>query len=86
MNMYTYIRKYVRIYIQTHIQTEIYIIEAFYTWFQNGIDVPVREYTIGRNVESRDWSFPKWNICYMSIIMYNYLIFLWICTLSDVNM
>ena len=36
MNMYTYIRKYVRIYIQTHIETEIYIIEAFYTWFQNG--------------------------------------------------
>ena len=27
---------------------------------------------IERNVKSRDWPFPKWNICYMSIIMYNY--------------
>ena len=85
MNMYTYIRKYVRLYIQTHIQTEIYIIESV-LYVVPERDVPVREYAIGRNVESRDWPFPKWNICYMSIIMYNYLIFLWICTLSDVNM
>ena len=37
-------------------------------------DVAVREYAIDRNVKSRDWPFPKWNIFYMSIITYNYLI------------
>ena len=39
-------------------------------------DVPVPEYAIDGNVESRDWLFPNWNIYYMSIIMYNYFNFL----------
>ena len=75
MYTYAFTRKYVRLYIQTHIQTEINIfLIVLYVIPER--DVPVREYAIGRNVKSRDWPFPKWNICYMSIIMYNYLIFL----------
>ena len=34
-------------------------------------DVPVREYAIDRNVKSRDWPFPNWNIIYN---VYNYFI------------
>ena len=61
MNMYAFRRKYVRLYILTHIQTEINIfLIVLYVIPER--DVPVREYAIGRNVESRDWPFPKWNI------------------------
>ena len=71
--MYALTRKYVRLYIQTHIQTEINIfLIVLYVIPER--DVPVREYVFDRNVISRDWPFPKWNIFYMSIIMYNYLI------------
>ena len=73
MNMYAFRRKYVRLYILTHIQTEINIfLIVLYVIPER--DVPVREYAIDRNVKSRDRPIPKWNIIYMSIIMYNYLI------------
>ena len=73
MSMYAFTRTYVRVYTQTHIQTEINsILSVLYGIPEQ--DVPVRECAIDRNVKSRDWPFPKWNIFYMSIIMYNYLI------------
>ena len=73
MNIYAFTRKYVRVYIQTHTQTEINtILSVLYVIPQQ--DVPIRECAIDRNVKSRDWPFPKWNIFYMSMIMYNYLL------------
>ena len=68
--MYTFRRKYVRLYILTHIQTEINIfLIVLYVIPER--DVPVWEYAIGCNVKSRDRLIPKWNIIYMSIIIYN---------------
>ena len=73
MNNHTYTHKYTRAYIQTHIQTEINIIlSVLYVIPEQ--DVLVRECAIDRNVKSRDWPFPKWNIFYMSMIMYNYIL------------
>ena len=70
MSMYAFTRTYVRVYTQTHIQTEINIIlSVLYVIPEQ--DVPVREYAIDRNVKSRDWPFPKWNIfiCLWSCII-----------------
>ena len=73
MSMYAFTRTYVRVYTQTHIQTEINsILSVLYVIPEQ--DVPVLEYAIDRHVKSRDRPIPKWNIIYMSIIMYNYLI------------
>ena len=73
MNMYAYTREYIRVYTQTHVQTDIYIIQSVLYVIPER-DIPVREYAIDRHVKSRDRPIPKWNIIYMSIIMYNYLI------------
>ena len=73
MNMYAYTREYIRVYTQTHVQTEIYIIQSVLYVIPER-DVPVREYACDRHVKSRDRPIPMWNIIYMSIIMYNYLI------------
>ena len=73
MNMYAYTRECIRVYTQTHVQTEIYIILSVLYVIPERV-IPVREYAIDRHVKSRDRPIPKWNIIYMSIIMYNYLI------------
>ena len=72
MSMYAFTRTYVRVYTQTHIQTEINsILSVLYVIPEQ--DVPVRECAIDRNVKSRDWPFPNWNIIYN---VYNYFIYL----------
>ena len=60
-------------YTPKHTYKQKFILfKAFYVIPER--DVPVREYAIDRHVKSRDRPIPKWNIIYMSIIMYNYLI------------